>query len=208
MSDGASKYPVSLLLARLIADCGDSPTDFIKRLGYRNIERGLRRLDPWLNNGEGFHRIIRQIIATFPRIEIELRLSIEATKVMKKAESQVAWVEQCEAERDTFAPYIHVDGERTVPSGIVLFAISGGKWNRIEIPKADLDLPLDEQLATLPTLMRSYLALYQGQCPFFGKVKNFRFVRLLDYFLYDRSGVLIGQVPEPFRRSPCYVGLR
>lgn len=211
MSDGASShYPVGILLNRLIGDAGGTPAEFIRRLGYRNIERGLRRLQPWLDDGQGFERIIKQIIATFPAVEDELRLAIAATKTVKDAEFRAAWLKQCEAERATFVPFIHADGERTVPNGICIFGMTGGhrRWTMIQIPESILVLPLDEQLAALPKLMRSYLLRYEGQCPFFGLVRGFKYVRLLDYYQFDSNAVLIGQVSEPFRESPCYVELR
>ena len=60
MPQGAA-YPISLLLERLIWDHGPTLAEFVARLGYRNIERGLHRLEPWLTQGEGYPRIIQQV---------------------------------------------------------------------------------------------------------------------------------------------------
>jgi hypothetical protein len=201
MSHGASQYPVSLLIARLIAESGGSLVGFIQALGYRNIERGVRRLEPWITTGEGFPRIVKQIAAVHPAIAVELKLALAATTAMKRAEAEAAWLERCKAERATFLPYLHVDGEKTVPQGICLFGITGGRWNLIEIPPHILYLPLDVQLLALPDLMRAYLNEFHGHCPFFGRVRGFKYVRLIDYFQFNQEGVLIGQVHEPFRRG-------
>ena len=71
---------------------------------------------------------------------------------VKAAEVQAAFLERCKAERESFTPYIHVDGEKTVPNGITIFGISGGhqRWTTMEIPKTILALPLGEQLVKLP----------------------------------------------------------
>lgn len=37
-----------------------------------------------------------------------------------------AFLEQCKAEEESFRPFIHVQGETTMPNGITLFGISGG----------------------------------------------------------------------------------
>jgi hypothetical protein len=52
---------------------------------------------------------------------------------------------------------------------VCLFGISGGfrRWTTIEIPKAILELPIDEQLAAVPELMRAYKLLCNGAVPFF-----------------------------------------
>lgn len=107
----------------------------------------------------------------------------------------------------TFQPYIHVRGETTVPSGVCLYGVTGGKWNLIEVSPPILELPDAEQLAALSALMRSYLDRFNGFCPFFGRVVGFRFVRLRDYLQFDANGVFVGRVDEVFRRGQAAVRL-
>ena len=101
-----------------------------------------------------------------------------------------------------------MEGETTIPSSICIFGVSGGRWNLIDVPQAILELPEDVLLAALPELMRGYLMDYGGSCPFFGKATGFRFARLLDYFQFDREGLLIERVNKPFRRGHCSVSIR
>ena len=136
MSQGASAYPVSLLLDRIITEAGCSRYEFIQALGYRDVYRGLRRLDA-LEKGEGHPRIIKQIAAAYPAIAQDLKLAIAATSVIKKAETEAAWLGWCKAQQESFTPYIHIEGETTIPRGITLFGVSGGKWNLIELPQSD-----------------------------------------------------------------------
>ena len=208
MSQGASDYPIQQFLRRLIEQYGPTPSGFVTTLGYRNIDRGLRRLELWLQTGEGFHRIIDQIAGTYTDYADKLRTAIGETQEMKVAEVEAAFFERCKAEADTFHPYIHVDGETTRPSSITMFGLMGGRSNMIEIPQTILDLPLDEQLVLLPELMRAYLEKYRGLNPFFGAVTGFKFCRCLDYFQFDREGRLVEHVHEPFRRGSCSVSLR
>ncbi|MCZ2153417.1 MAG: hypothetical protein LC114_05885 [Bryobacterales bacterium] len=108
---------------------------------------------------------------------------------------------------NTFRPYIHVQGETTVPSGVCLYGVTGGKWNLIEVSPPILELPDAEQLAALSALMRSYLERFGGFCPFFGRVAGFRLVRFRDYLQFDASGVFVGRVDEVFRRGQVAVRL-
>jgi hypothetical protein len=208
MSQGASQYPISQLLARIMTDWGFSRPQFVTSLGYRNPERGLRRLNPWIDQGEGFALILKQIAASYPLHSDEIQKAVAATAQMKAAEAEAAWIESLKAEAGTFRPYIHVEGETWRPSSICIFAMSGGRWNLIDVPRPILALVLDEQLAALTELMRGYLKEYEGSCPFFGKVTGFRFVRLLDYFQFDKEGRLIERVNKPFRRGQCSVSIR
>jgi hypothetical protein len=208
MPECASHYPISQFIARIMNDRCQDRMDFVRSLGYRNLERGLRRLGPWLDEGEGYGRIIGQIAAAYPKEAEELRKAIGATREVKRAEFEAAFLEDCKAEQDTFQPFIHVDGETTRPSSITMFGVTGGRWNLIRIPPAILDLPLAGQLSAVPDLMREYLQEYKGQCPFFGKVTGFRFVRCLDYFRFDPDGRFLERVDKPFRRAPCVVSLK
>jgi hypothetical protein len=186
-------------------DHGFSRFEFVRALGYRNPERGLRRLEPWMENGDGFQRILKQIARAYPDHADGLEIAVAATRAIKTAEAEAAWFERCKAEQESFTPYIHADGETTVPNGITLFGVTGGKWNLIELPRTILDLPLEQQLAAAPELMLAYRRRYDGQVPFFGKLTGFKFVRCLDYFQFDEEGRLVEHVEKPFRRGTCSI---
>lgn len=208
MSQSASSYPIVQFISRLMQEYGFSRVEFVQALGYRTLDRGLRRLNSWLDRGEGYDRILKQIARAYPGHTYGLEKAVAATKAIKTAEAEAAWFERCKAEQESFTPYIHVEGETTVPNGITLFGVTGGKWNLIELPKAILDLPLDDQLAAVPELMRAYRRRYNGACPFFGKLTGFKFVRLLDHFQFDKDGQFTERVEKPFRRGTCFVRLR
>jgi hypothetical protein len=210
MSQGASHYPIVQFIFRLMQEHGFSRFEFVRALGYRNIDRGLRRLEPWLNQGEGYDRILNQIATAYPNHADGLEKAVAATRAIKTAEAEAAFLERCKTEEATFVPFVHAQGESRIPSGICIFGITGGhqRWTTIEIPKAILDLPLDDQLAAVPELMRAYERRYNGAVPFFGKLTGFKFVRLLDHFQSDKHGQFIEHVEKPFRRGTCFVQLR
>jgi hypothetical protein len=209
MSLGANQYPISQLINRLIQDYGYSTVEFVKSLGFRNIERGIKRLVPWLEQADGFEKILKQIVVTYPEHADELQSAVAATKAVRAAEFEAAWIEECKAEKETFRPFLHAEGERTVPSQICMFGVSGGhrRWTSIQIPQNILDLPGEEQLAALAELMKGYREKYKGQVPFFAALTGFKYVRLLDYSRFDKDGRFIEQVDRPFRSSPCSVRL-
>ncbi len=206
MSQGAP-YPITIVLRRLLEEAGLDRDGLILALGYRNLQRGRRRLDAWMDQGEGYERIIKQIAAAYPGHADALHSAVAAMPEIKKAEWDVAFLERCKAEEGTFRPYVHADAESTRPSSICMYGLTGGRWNYIEIPQATLDSPIEEQLAELPALMLAYRQRHNGFCPFFGKLTGFKFVRLLDYYQFDAEGRFLEHVGKPFRRGTCSVGL-
>ena len=211
MTQGASRFPIVQVLNRLMNDYGFTPGELVHAIGYRhNADKGLRRLNLWLENGAGHDRILKEISTVFPACSDELEKAIAATKAIKRTEAEANFLERCKAEQETFTPYLHAEGETTIPNGICIFSVTGGheRWTTIEIPKSILELPLDNQLPALPKLMLAYRRRYNGACPFFGKLVGFKFVRLLDYFQFDREGRLLEHVEKPFRHGECWVELR
>jgi hypothetical protein len=210
MPDAGSHYPISTFLLRLLQETGLSRSEFVASLGYRNIERGRRRLDPWIDQGEGFYKILHQIEAAYPNHVERLETALTNTKAVKAAEADGEFLMLCKAQESTFTPFIYAEGESRIPNGITLFGLTGGHeaWTIIKIPQRILDLPLDEQLKGLPELMEAYRRKFEGAVPFFGRLTGFRFVRLLDQYRFDPDGNLIEHVETPFRLGACWVELR
>jgi hypothetical protein len=200
---GISHYPISQLISRIIFDSGLSRAQFVQTLGYRNVPKGLRRLDAWLDHGEGDPGTMDRIGAAYAtRFDpIEMSLALAATAAIKRAEADSAEAERLKAEYERFRPFIHVEGETNVPSGITIFAMTGGDWNLIELPEEIMDLSLVEQMPALADLMRAYLEGYGGQCPFFGRVTGFRLVRWRESVRFTVDGDFIEVVPGRFRRA-------
>lgn len=115
---------------------GFSRIDLIHSLGYHNTLRGLRRLDPWLDRGEGYNRILNQIATVYPAHAEALTKAVAATAKAKAAEAETAFLERCEAERESFTPYIHADGETTIPNGITFFR---DNWRAVELDRDSED---------------------------------------------------------------------
>jgi hypothetical protein len=76
MSQGASESPIVQFLNRLLEDLGFTPVELCHSLGYRNgrhAKQGPRRLDLWLDTGNGYGRILDQIAAAKRQLGLECR---------------------------------------------------------------------------------------------------------------------------------------
>jgi len=208
---GASNYPLNLLLSEIIEERASCEAAFITGvLGYRDedVDKGLRRLHLWTETGEGHQRIIDHISRVTGRGEA-LKQAIVATREMRVREREQAFLEECQAEAETFRPFLYAVGTHSVPRGICIFGLSGGhrRWTIINIPQSLLDLPLEDQLPALLPLMDQYKRERGGEVLFFGTLTGFNFVRLVDHFRFDSEGGLIEHVKKPFSPGVCSVGL-
>jgi hypothetical protein len=210
MADAGPRYPISHFLTGLLQETGLTRSEFVRSLGYRNIERGRRRLDSWIDTGTGYDRILGQIAKAYPDHAEGLQTALTNTKALKATEADAEFYDLCKAQESTFVPFIHADGETRIPSGITLFGLCGGHaaFTTVKIPQRILDLPVEEQLAVLPELMLGYVRQYNGAVPFFGKLTGFRFVRLLDQYRFDSDVNLIEHIDKPFRQGTGWVEIR
>lgn len=171
---------------------------------------GDNAFDAWMDQREGYDRILKQIAVAYPNHADGLQTALMNTAALKTAEADAEFMELRKSEESKFVPFIHADGETTRPSSICIFGVSGGhqRWTTIEIPQAILDLPQAEQLAALPELMVEYRRLYNGACPFFGKLVGFKFVRLVDYFQFAKEGQFVEHIDKPYRQGHVTVSFR
>src|SRR5258706_15081911 len=83
MSRSASYHPISQLIARIISDSGLCRAQFIRSLGYRSIQGGLRRLDEFLELGQGDNGILDRLVTAYHVDSGDLGKALAATGEMK-----------------------------------------------------------------------------------------------------------------------------
>src|SRR5947208_1441283 len=98
MPNGASQYPIAQCVSRLMNQYGLSKVEFVQALGYRKTDRGLQRLNSWLERAEGYKCIVQQIASVFPAHAAELQEAVAETAKIRAAEAEAAWLERCKAE--------------------------------------------------------------------------------------------------------------
>ena len=134
MSQGSLRYPIQQFLRRLIPPFESSRTEFVRALGYLDLVEGRLHVDSWLDRAEGHDLFLKEVAAAYPDHTAELEQALADTAAIRAAEGDSAWRERCKGEEASFVPYIHVQGEQSVPSGICIFGITGGykRWNTIQ----------------------------------------------------------------------------
>ena len=121
-----SDLAIATLIRSRLTELGLSRGEFVKRLGYKNIAKGIRRIDVLC---EGNIEGTKQFMDVLPQA---LETSAEiVTLALDQTVREIELAEQQEAEargkiwRENFCPHAIVLTERTAPSPIFVAAIIG-----------------------------------------------------------------------------------
>ena len=120
--------PLSILIRKRCQDLGLSRSELVRRCGYKNISKGLRRLDQVCAGEFG------KADALLARLPDALDLPPETVK-----EGVTATTRQIAAEADarwraSFKPAAYLLGTSNRPSQIWMFGVTGGAERWLKIP--------------------------------------------------------------------------
>ncbi len=121
-----SDLAIAILIRSRLTELGLSRGEFAKRLGYKNIAKGIRRIDAMFEgNIEGtkqFMDVLPQALETSAEIvTLALDQTVREIELAEKHEAEArdkSW-------RENFRPHAIILTERTVPSPIFVAAIIG-----------------------------------------------------------------------------------
>jgi len=167
--------------------------DLVRRLGFKNVSKGLRRLDA-LRHGD-LSATTRFII---DRLPAALDLSPEqVTSAVTATADQIAEAERARAEaeeqayRSTFRPHVLWVTERSRPSSITMAIFYGIE----RLLRLNLDAEKDEQ-----TFVAQAKAAMPSSVPFFGNVVGFYVNFSPDRCEeYDRDAKALATLPKAQR---------
>ena len=123
-----SDLAIAALIRSRLTELGLSRGEFAKRLGYKNIAKGIRRIDDLCEgNIEGtkqFMEVLPQALETSAEI-VTLALD-QMVREIELAEQQKAEARD-KIWRENFRPHAIILTQRTVPSPIFVAAISASR---------------------------------------------------------------------------------
>jgi hypothetical protein len=137
------QYPIHALIESRCKALGIRRGELARRCGFRNVEKGLRRIDA-LCEGDLASPGSVKVMCALPAA-LELDKSVVEQALQKTAE--IVAQEECQAaaERDaawraSFKPSAYLLGTKTRPSQITIYGLTGGSERWLKIP-LDLSLP-------------------------------------------------------------------
>ena len=196
--------PIDILVRNGLKDLGISRTELSRRCGYKNLAKGIDRIDN-VCRGDLTSNQAKTIIEALPSaLEISQELVdaavletaniIEEAKLKEAAEQEVAW-------RTAFKPHAIILTEKTRPEPLFVAAFIG--VNRIL--RVDFDLTADRASFVHQGLNGIRLKLAEfpnpsGLLPCFGRPTGFVVNYAPDRAVrFDLEGNAIAIFPEAFR---------
>ena len=130
------QLPIATLILERSAALKLRRSDLVRRAGYKNVTKGLRRLDE-LCAGE-----LKAAASLMPGLAAALELPPElVAEAIRQSERQIAEAERIAEQheeaawRAKFQPCVYLVGSSERPSSISMFGLSGGadRWLRIPL---------------------------------------------------------------------------
>jgi hypothetical protein len=121
-----SDLAIATLIRSRMTELGLSRGEFAKRLGYKNVAKGIRRIDALC---EGDIEGTKQYLDTLPQALETSAETVQLALDQTVRELELAEKQEAEARdkiwRENFCPHAIILTERTVPSTIFVAAIIG-----------------------------------------------------------------------------------
>ncbi|MFY8159810.1 MAG: hypothetical protein ACOVNU_00640 [Candidatus Kapaibacteriota bacterium] len=143
------------------------------KIGYKNTNKGLRRIDDWAENGITDYPMISKLAKALEVSELEF---IDATITTFKENdelSRIAIEKQKQIEKEAFQPYIMaMHQEREIPTQIML----GGMLlprRKILLDLSFLDLPIEDRLQIAKEKIIEHFTKNEGQTKFWGDITHY-----------------------------------
>lgn len=174
-------------------------TELVYRLGYANMNKGLRALDGCIRDGFPHPFVIQNL----PKA-----LNVEASQLEKVLETtrQELLDEEEARERKNFAPHLWVITERASPTSITMAVITGLIKKKVRLPKELPTLPFEEQLERVKGIVKYHYFIDEGQYPFFGKITGYYFVHhFRENVRLDVKGNVVKRETTPFKELEGFI---
>jgi len=189
-------YSIQKFILNQMKEKGIKKAELVRRTGYRNMAKGCRRLDSFINGDEFNAEFINKLKSALDadNEEFEEKLRETEREIMREID------EQEELRRKNFIPYLYCQTERFIPSPIFACAMIGAdRMKKRMLPPDFASLPEKKRDRIRKEKIAEALELHNGRIPTFGLIKCF--TQRLEYIdkvaereVYDLKGKLL---PHP-----------
>ena len=168
-------YQIGQLIISILEKQSISKCELIKRVGYKNIGKGLRRLDDLINNGTANDFLINNLHTALGILELEVKSALILTH-------ETIDKERKERERKIFKPHLVIKTQNKRPSSIWACCITGGfeAHRTIQLPNDFLEMEYDSQLNVIKKIILNHYKELNGISHFFGKILGYIFCKYYD----------------------------
>src|SRR4051794_28011046 len=191
--------PIAGLISSRLAELGMTKHQLAIQLGYRNLNKALRRLRGLMAGDlDGGEELVARLPDALQLPPCAVNRAIQATRHQQERDRIEADEERERAWREAFTPHAIILTERTVPSQITICAFTKG--DRLRCIEIDHTRPRSTFARQALRTMNQRLTKYGGQLPFYGApiglVVNYEPGRAVRFRL---DGLAVELLPTAFR---------
>ena len=148
-------------------------SEVARRLGYTNINRGLRRLDECIEEAALHNFIVQNLHIAF-RVEqsvVQEVLKITKQQILKRRKDLK--VETEGRARETFRPHLSIITERSRPTSITMALLTGMADRTVNLPENFAAHSPEKQLEIVQSVVHRHYVDNRGDCLFFGEILGY-----------------------------------
>ena len=187
-------YPITQFIAKQLSERSWSKSQLISAMGYKNISRGLQRLDTCLQQGNctNADMLARLFRALAPPRE-EFDAAIAETRRQLAEEERVRLEREEEVNRAHFRPYVYVRTSQNRPPFITAAAVIGPQLKYLQLDEELVVLPRTLLLARVAQIVRQHYHLNFGKCLLFGDITGYALrITYGETVEFTSEGILVG----------------
>jgi hypothetical protein len=215
-----NQTPLAILIETRIKHLGIDYAALGLRLGYRNPAKAAGRVYAFCDghitstkSKAALQRLPKALAVPTEVVETAVTATLSLLEERKRQQQEklrIARDKEDAAWRAAFIPHAIIQGERTIPSSITMYAVSGGaeRWLTIKLDRSKpRDTFLQQVLAVLPSMLRLG---NDGQLsvPFFGSALGFTVNYSPDEAVrYDMNGNAVEHLHKAIRPGAAWASL-
>jgi hypothetical protein len=187
---------IQILLNKVIRNDKEKKKKLINAMGYKNINKGFRRIDNCINTGILDSGILEKMISDFG-------INDETIELVKKIHNMETDIEKSKRElsnRLNFIPHLRRKNEREYPTPIFMAAVIGvQELKYVSLPDDFQNMDVFEQLENIKKIIITDFEERGHKGPF-GKTTGYYYRKTFDEtFEFTTDGDLIGNYKEKIR---------
>lgn len=193
-----NRTPLEKLVRQAFAEQTEQKREYVKSLGYKNINKGYEWLYRCLRSGEDHRNILKTLPEVFGIDEGTYDIARQATRALRRQESRIAQLEEELEQREqevlarrNFRPYLYVRASESTPTcSIFIYAFANwGKYRYASLPEDNLENSLAHQKEQVGKIIHKHFREYNGLCPGMGYITGYYYRYSYDAYLeFDSEG--------------------
>ena len=192
-------FPLTILIKKRMRDLGINKSKFRILLGYKNMGKGINRINAWMSARKLPSGMEERIAKALQIDRSEIDKAIHETKLMLKRLA-------LEEERKTFLPHICAMCARRVPSPIFAGLMTHNR-RFYYFDKSFLELSYEEQLAKVKRAVKEHYRESEHFVTAFGSIEHYALKKHCedefdDILLFDTDGNLMENPSDDLQRYP------